>query len=134
MVKDVSKDKLIIIPNKYKTNLLWNLGHLVATQQILVYRLSSVSLLIDEETLSYFRKGSDPASWQKTPDHKLILNLLEDIPIQFKKDYQDNIFTGFKEYETSSGLVLNNVEDAISFNNYHEGIHQGIISSLLKQV
>jgi len=134
MVKDVSKDALFIIPKKYKTNLIWNLGHLVTTQQILMYKLSSVPLLIDRETLSYFRKGSDPVTWEKTPDHKQILNLLEELPVQFKKDYHNGVFTGFKEYETSSGLVLSNVNDAISYNNYHEGLHQGIISSLLKEV
>ena len=40
----------------------------------------------------------------------------------------------FKPYMTSTGIGLNNIEDAISFSTYHDGIHLGIVISQMKIV
>ena len=38
----------------------------------------------------------------------------------------------YQQYITSQGFSLNNIEEAIQFSNFHEGIHLGIIMSLKK--
>ena len=40
----------------------------------------------------------------------------------------------FRALTTSRGFELNTLEDAIAFNNFHEGLHIGSVMSLLKFV
>ena len=46
--------------------------------------------------------------------------------------YED--YDAYNAYETSVGIVLGNIEDALKFNNFHEGIHLGTILAQRKMV
>ena len=50
------------------------------------------------------------------------------------EDYNTELFKTFKEYTTSARVTLKNVDDAIAFNLFHEGLHIGQISLLLKHL
>ena len=54
------------------------------------------------------------------------------LPDTLEEDFEAGIFENYKEYPTSTGYVLSSIENAISFNNFHEGIHYGIIRALKK--
>jgi hypothetical protein len=43
--------------------------------------------------------------------------------------HRKDIFTNFTEYP-STGYVLTSAQDAMTFNNFHEGIHLGVILGL----
>ena len=60
LVSGLDESKLLFIPDKFKTHILWNIGHMAATQQILHYYLSGMELTMDEELVKEFRKGSKP--------------------------------------------------------------------------
>ena len=45
-IKDLSIDELTKIPNGFNNNIIWNAGHNLATQQLLVYKLSGQSPVI----------------------------------------------------------------------------------------
>ncbi|HEY9362001.1 MAG TPA: hypothetical protein VIQ00_01975, partial [Chitinophagaceae bacterium] len=49
---------------------------------------------------------------------------------QFEKDYQDNLFSGYQPWTTRYDLALNNIEDAISFVIFHDGLHVGYTMAL----
>jgi hypothetical protein len=51
-----------------------------------------------------------------------------------KEDYENGIFKNYQEYPTSTGFILTSVEGAMNFNNFHEGLHIGILMSLRKLV
>jgi hypothetical protein len=40
--------------------------------------------------------------------------------------------TNFQEYETSFGVKLNNIKDAIGFIPVHEGLHFGVSKAMKK--
>ena len=134
IVSELSSDQLLKIPVGYKTSILWNIGHLVASQQILNYTLSGISPHISEKFLSQFRKGTSPASIDNTFDINEIFSLFLELPQHMKQDYEKGLFVDFKTYTTSSGIVLNSIEDAISYNTLHEGIHTGIIQCIIKLI
>ena len=50
------------------------------------------------------------------------------------EDYNNSIFQNFSEYPTSYNFTLNSVEDAIQFNNVHEGLHFGYIMAIKKAI
>ena len=63
-----------------------------------------------------------------------VKELLLGLPDTLEEDYKAGIFKNFNEYPTSTGFVLDSINTAISFNNFHEGIHYGIIRSIKKLV
>ena len=51
-----------------------------------------------------------------------------------KKDFKNGLFKKYTPYHTSVDISLNNIEDALQFNAFHDGIHLGVILSLKKIV
>ena len=51
-----------------------------------------------------------------------------------KEDYSHKLFKNYNEYTVSTKSTLTNVEEAIDFNNFHEGIHLGYILALKRSL
>ena len=60
-------------------------------------------------------------------------HLLE-LPQELEIDYNNNVFKQYTMYTTSLNITLNNIEEALTFTLFHEGIHLGVILQLLKLV
>lgn len=133
-LEDFTLDQLNVIPEGFSNNLFWNITHVVVTQQILVYKLSGLPMLISEELVDQYKKGTKPEQAVTQEDVDQIKSLLFDTIDQTQADYTTGVFKNFTEYPTSSGFVLKNTTDAIAYNNYHEGLHFGIMMSLAKLV
>ena len=59
-LETISLEDLNKIPEGYNNNIFWNIAHLVATQQILVYKFSNVPVLVSDEIIDKYRKGTKP--------------------------------------------------------------------------
>ena len=129
-----SLEQLNKIPEGFSNNLIWNVAHCVAAQQTLVYKLSGLPAMASEEFIAKYRKGTKPEGDISQAEVDQIRTLLSETLHQTEKDYSNKIFLNYTDYTTSMGFTLRNVEDALSFNNYHEGIHTGIIMSIRKFV
>ncbi|MEO7977536.1 DinB family protein [Flavobacterium sp.] len=129
-----SLEQLNKIPEGFSNNLIWNIAHCISAQQSLVYKLSGVPSKVSEEFIAKYRKGTKPEGNVSQAEADEIRTLLLATFHQAEKDYSDKIFLNYTEYITSMGFTLRNVEEALSFNNYHEGIHTGIIMSIRKFV
>ncbi|MDH4261974.1 MAG: DinB family protein [Spirochaetia bacterium] len=134
IVSQLSSEQFLKIPDGFKTNILWNIGHLVASQQILNYSLSSITPHVPEKFLNQFRKGTSPASIDNTYEITEVISLFLELPELMKQDYEKGLFVNFKPYTTSTGIILNNIDDAVSYNTLHEGIHTGIIQCIIKLI
>ncbi|SDR66337.1 DinB superfamily protein [Polaribacter sp. KT25b] len=122
------------IPTGFKNNIAWNVAHLVVTQQLLNYKLAGLDCLCSDELIEDYKKGTLPSKTFTEEEFEEIKDLLLGLPDTLEEDYKAGIFESFKEYPTSTGFVLTTIESAISFNNFHEGIHYGIIRSIKKIV
>ena len=129
-----SLEQLNKIPEGFSNNLIWNIAHCISAQQSLVYKLSGLPSKVSEEFITKYRKGTKPEGYVSQAEVDEIRTLLSETLHQAEKDYSDKIFLNYTEYTTSMGFTLRNVEDALSFNNYHEGTHTGIILSIRKFV
>lgn len=133
-LEDFTLDQLNAIPEGFNNNLFWNIAHVVVTQQLLIYKLSGLPMLVSDELVDKYKKGSKPEQAANQAEVHQIKALLFDLVDQTQADYGSGVFTQFTEYPTSSGFVLKNVKDAMAYNNFHEGLHLGIIMSLKKLV
>lgn len=134
ILKNTSKADLLRIPKEFRNNIWWNIAHVVVTQQILVYKFSGIPMLVSEELVTKFMKGTVPDGTATDGEIKQIKDVLVSTIERTKEDYDTGLFQDFKPYTTSAKVTLSNVEDAISFNNFHEGIHLGSIFALRKML
>lgn len=134
IIENLSIEQLNKIPEGFKNSIAWNVGHLVITQQALCYRLAGLPISVNEEMGERFGKGSTPHNDVTREEFEKIKEQLIILPGSFEEDYKAGIFTNYKSYTTSANVTLNSINDGIEFNNFHEGIHLGVIMTLKKLV
>ncbi len=129
-VADLPEDAFFTIPPGFDNNIAWNLGHIIVTQQALLYRLSGLPMDVSKEQVAMFRTGTSPADWSEKPEIAGLLAQLADHPQKLVEDLQAGKFQTYQPYTTSTGVTLNSFEEAVAFNCFHEGLHSGAILAL----
>lgn len=127
-------EQLNTIPERFNNNLIWNMAHIIVVQQMLVYNLSGLPMMVSDEMVSRYKRGTKPEHQvpQTEVDHIRLL-LLETIN-QTEADFNNKIFIDYQEFTSLSGFTMRNVQDAIAFNYYHEALHIGIMMGIRKFV
>ena len=129
-----SLEELNTIPDGFSNNLIWNSTHIAVTQQLLVYGLSGLPLLIPAEVVTAYRKGTRPEGAVTAEEAEQVKAWLRELPDQTMSDIREGKFQQFRSYDTSYGVALNSLEEAIAFNNSHEALHLGYMMSLRKAI
>ncbi|MDG1980825.1 MAG: DinB family protein [Flavobacteriaceae bacterium] len=133
-IKDLSLDQLHIVPVGFNNNIAWNIAHLVVTQQLLHYKLSENDCLVSDELITAYQKGTSPSVKFSQQAFDEVLELFQGLPSTLEEDFEAGIFKEYSAYKTSTGFVIDSMEKAIIFNNFHESLHLGVIMSLKKLV
>ncbi|MBA4276744.1 MAG: DinB family protein [Flavobacterium sp.] len=132
ILENFTLEQLNKIPDGFSNNLIWNAAHVIVTQQLLVYKLSGLPVMVSEEMIEKYKKGTKPEQDATQAEVDEIKSLLFSTIEKTKEDYTNGIFENYNEYPTSTGFVLTSAEGAMNFNNFHEGLHIGIMMSLRK--
>jgi len=134
VIENLTNEQLNKIPAGFKNNIAWNVAHLLVSQQLLCYKFSGLECLVSAEMIENFQKGSAPKYKVTKENFKTIKEQFLQLPVKLDEDYSKGIFKNYTEYTTSVNVTLCNIEDAIDFNLFHEGIHLGVILQLVKFV
>ncbi|OCX53717.1 hypothetical protein BEL04_05330 [Mucilaginibacter sp. PPCGB 2223] len=134
-VKDLTIDQLNYIPDGFINNIAWNLGHMVAAQQGVCYKRSGdTPMHITDEFFTMFKPGSKPERFITRQEVDEIAKLMFSTLEQLETDYQNNIFGPHAPWTTRYGVTINNLDEAIGFLPFHEGLHFGYIMALKRAV
>ena len=131
-LENYSLEQLNKIPEGLNNNLIWNIGHIIVTQQGLVYRLSGLPINVSDEMMHTYKNGSKPTANATQEDVNEIKLLLFSLMNQTKSDFETGKFQTYTEYTTQMGFNLTSAKEALEFNNYHEAIHLGVMMSIKK--
>ena len=130
LIKDLSTDQLNEIPQGFNNNIIWNLGHLIASQQGLCYLRSGIKPLAEEKYFTHYKpqtKPEIPVDKQEIEDLKeLLIGLID----KLEMDYNQNVFINYGSFRTAYGVEITNIDDAINFILFHEGLHTGYIMAM----
>lgn len=127
-------EQLNFTPPKFSNNLIWNIGHIVAAQQSLVYRSSNLPMNISDEFFDKYKPGTRPGEPVSQNEVDEIRTLLTSMIDKTEEDLNSGKFVSFNERTTITGFHLGNLQDAIVFNNFHEGLHLGYMKSIARFV
>ncbi len=127
-----SLEQLNTIPTGFSNNLIWNIGHIIVVQQMLVYNLAGLPMMISNEMVEKYKKGTRPEHNVTQEEVDEIKALLFSTLEKTKQDFADNIFKNYTEFTTMSGFTIPSSAKAVEFNNYHEALHTGIMMQIRK--
>lgn len=134
-IENHTLEQLNTITEGFKNNIIWNIGHVVVTQQLLAYKLSGLAMMVTDEMVAKYQKGSAPQGNVTQEEVEAINNLLFATITKTQEDLENGLFQNYMEYTVSTAnFTLKSIDDAMQFNNFHEGIHIGIILQLRKFV
>ena len=134
LLKPFSVEQLNQVPTGFKNNLVWNLGHIIISQQILCYKNSGLSPVVPAKYIELYRRGTAPEQTVGIDHIEELKNLAIETITKFKQDYQNGMFIEYQSYQSLYGVLINSIEDAVKFNVIHEGIHMGYIMSIRKLI
>lgn len=134
LIQGFTLEQLNKVPAGFKNNLIWNVAHIIVTQQVLVYKLAGLPVMVSDELIEKYKKGTKTEHEASQEEVDEILSLLHKTIEQTEIDIENNLFQNFTEYPTSTGFVLKSNFDSMSFNNFHEGIHIGVIMAIRKLI
>lgn len=131
-IENLSLEQLNHIPPTHNNNIFWNITHCIAIQQSLCYRLSNLPTSVELELVKAYRRGTKPeqAVHQELVDR--VHGLLQKSVDWLERDWMEGVFEQYTPYTVALGTHLTNINQAITFNNVHEGIHYGYILALKK--
>ena len=132
LIENYSLEQLNKIPEGFSNNLAWNLGHIIVSQQGLVYRLSGLPVYVSDEMTNTYKNGSKPTGTTTQAEIDELKVLLFSLIEKTKEDYANGKFVSYNEYTTGTGFHLTSTMEAINFNNYHEALHFGFMMNIRK--
>jgi len=130
LIEKFSLEQLNTVPKGYRNSIFWNVAHTIVTQQLLVYGLSNQPLLVNSELVKTYKKDTKTVHEATEEELTLIKTLLFSTIEQTKVDYENSFFANYTPYMTSLNVTLSTIDEAISFNTFHEGIHLGYILAM----
>jgi hypothetical protein len=135
IIESCSLQDLNKIPKGFNNNIIWNIGHIVVIQQILVYKLSGLPMLVSDALVEKYKRGSKPDGDVTQEEVNELKDLLFTTIDNTKADYAKNIFKNFTPYTvTTTGNTLSSIDDAFNFVLFHEGLHFGYVLALLRVI
>jgi hypothetical protein len=134
LIEPLTLAQLNTIPDGFNNNIIWNVGHIIVVQQMLVYNLSNLPMQVSADLVLKYKKGTRPEEQATEGDVAMLKELLFSTISQTKTDFDKSIFKNFMEYKVTTGFVIKNAQDAIAFNYYHEALRTGMIMILKKLV
>ena len=60
ILETLTLDQLNTKPKGFNNTIFWNIKHVVITQQLLIYRLSELPVLVTEAEIEAYKKGTKP--------------------------------------------------------------------------
>lgn len=133
-ISGLTIDQVNKIPEGFNNNIIWNLGHMIASQQGLCYRRSGLPLRVSDDFFKTYVSGSKPERFITEAEYeelkRLFFSTLEDL----EADYDAHKFTSYEGMNTRYNVQVGNIDEAIGFLPFHDGLHIGYIMSLRKLV
>lgn len=132
-VDGLSAQQFNFVPQGFNNNIIWNLGHLIAAVQNMCYVRSGQAIAVEEQYFLPFLPGTKPNSLIDGQEIAKIRALFISSINRLAADFDAGIFRDYRPSEKIPeiyGVEVRNIDEALDFLLYHEGLHVGYVFSL----
>lgn len=131
LLEELNADEWLAQPAGFANNIAWNVGHMLLVRHNLIYRNSGLESGLDDSMGAMYKPGSSPADWENQPNGAALLDLFKSMSAKLAADVESGLFEGttFNNFDLG-GVPIDSVDDAASFNLFHEGIHLANINDI----
>ncbi len=134
-IENNSLEDLNKIPEGFNNNIIWNIGHVLVTAQLLAYKLSGLPMMVDDELINKYRKDTKPEGFVSQEEVDEIKTLLFSTIEKLETDYKKGAFKEYNAYTVSTtGNTLTNIDEALQFILFHEAMHLGYVLALVRAI
>jgi hypothetical protein len=136
-VNDVSDEKSVVVPRGSNNNIKWNLGHMYVTLERFAFQYIGETMHVPDHFMELFKTGSKPAEWGDLtlPSMSELIGLLEEQTERVIRLLTPRLREAVEPpYTTSTGITLASVEQFLTFNLYHEGMHFDAIKAIKRLI
>lgn len=133
-IEGLTTEQLNKIPEGYNNNIIWNVAHMIAAEQGVCYLRAGIPTVIPEHFYTAFKPGSKPAGLVSSEQIEAIKELLLSSLVSLESDLIERKFENYTSWATRYGVEMNNIDDALNFLPFHEGMHLGYIMALKRLV
>ncbi|WP_172193655.1 DinB family protein [Saccharibacillus qingshengii] len=129
--ESVSKEARTVIPQGFNNHLYWNLGHILAVSDRVVYGLSGREPVLPSAYATFFAPGTRPSDWQgEPPAWDELIEEMRRLPQRFRESFAGKqgealaSLDNFAKAETLGDLLMLNVT--------HMNQHMGVMNALAR--
>lgn len=133
-IKDYSIEQVNTIPEGFNNNIIWNLGHMIASQQGICYKRAGLAATVSEDFFNTYKSGSKPGCSISQEEYDEMKDLFFTTLDKLEEDYAAGIFGNYTPVMTRYNVEVANIDEALGFLPFHDGVHIGYIMSLRKLV
>jgi hypothetical protein len=130
LIKDLSAEQLNEIPLGFNNNVIWNLGHLIVSLQALCYLRAGLKPVVDEQYFTDYKPQTRPTNFIQEDEINKIKTLFLSVVDKLETDYNESSFSNYGTFTTPYGVEITNIDEAIDFMLFHEGLHTGYIMAM----
>ncbi len=130
LVDNLTIEQLNEIPESFNNNIIWNIAHLIAVQQSICYKRSGLQPIAQAKYVSPYLPGTKPEHIVDNTEVETIKSLFLSTINELESDYKKGFFTTYTPVVTRYGVELANIDDALNFLPFHEGLHLGYIMAM----
>jgi hypothetical protein len=133
-LKDLTTEQFNKIPDGFNNNIIWNLGHMIAAQQGVCYIRAGLVPKVSQELIDAYKSSTKPEKPLDAAEIENIKMLLFTTLDQLEADYNSKTFDHYSAWTTRYAVELANINEAINFLQFHEGLHFGYVTALRRLV
>lgn len=128
-LKDISAEAAEIVPNNFKNNIRWNMGHIYLDQYLWIEALTKKKTQVPDIFRNWFSYGTTPAHFSaETPSYKELKKLLKEQPAKLKESYGHVL----EEEYPPTEMGIRTIEQVLIRTIFHEGMHLQAINDIKK--
>lgn len=133
--EELSTEQLNTIPEHFKNNIAWHLGHIVVSTEILCYLKTGIELERKIENLEQYRHGSKPEAYIPAKEISRLKERLFTSLEEIKSDYETGKFINIQPFQTMTfGFEMSDITTVLQCCTHHDLLHLGQAGAMSKLV
>ena len=129
-IVDLSVEELNEIPKGFNNNIIWNLIHLISTQQNICYARAGLPICIDEKYFKPYAPDTKPGPYIDAAEMDTLKMLFLTVIDRLETDLKKDAFSRYTPWTNRYSVQISTIDEVLGFLPYHEGLHLGYVMAL----